>query len=245
MAFDTAGQIIADAMTELGLSAVSDPFTSDDPNATQMCTFLKSLGRDLLGEHKWTILRKEYSFTTVLNTPTYTLPADFYGMYDQSGWNRTNRLPLGGPLDAQEWQYLKARLVNVVFTVLFRPMAGSIYIYPDTNTPGGYNIAFEYRSNGWVRVPALPSDTYQDYPSDAAHIIQYESNLVSRGLKLKWLKAHGFDTVSAQQDYNDALMKAKGNDSFTPILSLTRPGALRGVDQMIGQQSVPITGFGT
>jgi hypothetical protein len=245
MAFDTAGQIISDAMVELGLTAVSDPFASDDSNATQMCTLLKAVGREVLHQHQWTILRKEYAFTTVQGTATYPLPSDFHEMLDQSGWNRTNRLPLGGPLSAQEWQYLKARLVNVVFTVLFRPMAGAIYLYPDTNTPGGYSIAFEYQSSGWVRVPSLPSDIYQDYPIASDNIIQFDSLVISRGLKLAWLKAHGFDTVSAQQDYTSALDFARGHDSFVPILSLTRPGALRGVDQMIGQQSVPITGFGT
>lgn len=245
MAYDTAATIINDALIEVGLSSVTDPFAESDPNVVQMCTFLKNVGREVARQHKWTILRKEHSFTTVQGTATYALPTDFLEMYDQTGWNRTNRLPLGGPLSAQEWQYLKARLVNVVFTVLFRPMSGTMYLYPDTNTPGGYDIAYEYKSNGWVRRPALPSDTYHDAPTAYNDIIQFDSLLMSRGLKLAWLKAHGFDTTAAQQDYNAALNAAKGLDSFVPILSLTRPGALRGVDQMIGQQSVPITGFGT
>ena len=245
MAFDTAGQIINDALVEVGLTSVTDPFAESDSNVVQMCTFLKSVGREVLHQHEWTILRKEHSFTTVFGTSTYAMPTDFHSMHDQSGWNRTNRLPLGGPLSPQEWQYLKARLVGVVFTVLFRPMAGLIYLYPDTNTPGGYNIAFEYQSDGWVRRPALPADTYHDFPIAVDDIIQFDSLVMSRGLKLAWLKAHGFDTTSAQQDYETALNFAKGHDSYVPVLSLTRQSPLRGADQVIGQQSVPITGFGT
>jgi hypothetical protein len=246
MAFDTAGQIINDALVEVGLSSVTDPFSDLDPNVVQMQTLLKTVGRETLREHSWTILRKQATFTTVQGTPSYALPSDFYVMEDQSGWNRTNRLPLGGPLSPQEWQYLKSRLVGVVFTVLFRPMEGMIYIYPDNPTPGGYEIAYEYESDGWIKYSDGGTGwLYRDYPTASSDIVQFDSLMMSRALKLAWLKMHNFDTTSAQQDYNEALTYAKGGDSFVPVLSLTRQSPLRGVDTLIGQQSVPITGFGT
>ena len=158
-AFDTAANIINDAAVEIGLSAVTDPFTSQDANFAQLVKLLKSCGRELVQARNWTYLRKEYSFTTTTNKSIYPLPADFLRMYDQSGWNRTNRLPLGGPLSAQEWQYLKARLVGVVFTVLFRPVNRTIQLYPDTSTPGGYVIAFEYGTSYWVQSPTGTNTT--------------------------------------------------------------------------------------
>lgn len=246
MAFDTAGQVINDALVEVGLSSVSDPFSETEANIVQMCSFLKALGREVSQRHDWTILRKEATFTTVQGTSTYALPTDFQMMYDQTGWNRTNRLPLGGPLSPQEWQYLKARLAGVVFTVLFRPMSGLIYIYPDNPTPGGYQVAYEYKSDGWVKVPGGGGRyTYRNYPTQFTDIVQFDSLMVSRGLKLAWLKAHGFDTTNAQLDFDKAMMFAKGQDSFNPTLNLTNKGPMRGVDQLIGSQSVPITGFGT
>lgn len=244
--FDTAGSIINDALVEVGLAPSSDPFADSDANVVQMCVLLKSLGREVGRLHNWTILRKEATFTTVQGTSTYAIPDDFYEMYDQTGWNRTNRLPLGGPLSAQEWQYLKSRLAGVVFTVLFRPMDGLIYIYPDNPTPGGYSIAYEYKSQGWVKVAIGGGNyVYRDYPSDSADIVQFDPLTMMRGLKLNWLKAHAFDTTMAQVDYDRTLELAKGQDSFNPVLNLTKQSPLRGVDQLIGQQSVPITGFGT
>lgn len=151
MSFTTAGDIINEAAVEVGLSAVSDPYSSTDPNIVQMRQLLKSLGREIVHTRKWTILRRERSFTTVAGQGSYPLPADFHEMLNQTWWNRTNRLPVGGPLSPQEWQYLKARLVGVVFNVLFRPMQNVIELYPDTNTPGGYEIAFEYQSEWWVK----------------------------------------------------------------------------------------------
>ena len=149
----TAGDIINRAAVEVGLSPVSDPYSSTDPNIVQMRYLLDSLGREIVHTRKWNLLRRERVFTTVAGQAYYPLPEDFHEMLNQTWWNRTNRLPVGGPLSPQEWQYLKARLVGVVFNVLFRPQQGMIELYPDTNTPGGYEIAFEYQSEWWVKNP--------------------------------------------------------------------------------------------
>ena len=149
----TAGEIINRSAVEVGLSPVSDPYSSTDSNFVQLRYLLVSLGREVVHTRKWNILRRERVFTTVAGQATYPLPVDFHEMLDQTWWNRTNRLPVGGPLSPQEWQYLKARLVGVVFNVLFRPNQGLIQLYPDTNTPGGYQIAFEYQSEWWAKDP--------------------------------------------------------------------------------------------
>lgn len=150
MSFTTAGDIINEAAVEIGLSAVPDPYTSTDPNFVQLRQLLKSLGREIVHARRWTILRRERAFTTVAGQAIYPLPADFHEMLPQTWWNRTNRLPVGGPLSPQEWQYLKARLVGVVFNVLFRPMQNVIELYP-SNTPAGYDIVYEYQSEWWVK----------------------------------------------------------------------------------------------
>ena len=226
MAFDTAGNIINDAAVEVGLSSVSNPYTSMDPNFIQLRTLLKTCGRELLHTRDWTHLRKEYTFTTVAGTDTYALPADFHNMYDQTWWNRTNRLPVGGPLSAQEWQYLKARLVGVVFTVLFRPMNQQIKIYPDgADTPGGYTIAFEYNTSYWVSVAATPTTLTADAPAASTDTLWFDPVLLLRYLKLNFLKAKGFDTSAAQAEFDLTLERVKGDDSISPILSLN--GALR------------------
>lgn len=245
-AWATAGEIVNAAAVEVGLSDCSDPFASIDPNIKQLCWLLKSLGRRIVTIRFWTHLRAEHTFTTVALQSTYPLPTDFRRMVDQTWWNRTNRLPVGGPLSAQEWQYLKARLVGVVFNVLFRPMDRLISLYPDTTTPGGQVIAFEYESSYWVSRTGTPDTASLDAPTLSSDLVWFDKLLLIAGLKLDFLKAKGFDTTSAQQDYNLALEAAKGVDSISPIISITRGAGMRGVvDPLIGTQSVPITGFGS
>jgi hypothetical protein len=158
--FYTAGSIVSDAALELGLVnvAIADPYSSTDPNIVRLCSLLKTLGRKLRRRRQWNHLRQTTVFTLTANQPAYAPPPDYDRYIDQTGWNRTNRLPLGGPLSAQDLEFLRARLVGVVFTVLFDFLKGQFLVYPDTSTPGGYTIAYEYMSRWWV-APAIPQWT--------------------------------------------------------------------------------------
>lgn len=164
--YEAASSIINDVAVELGLAESTDPFNDPNPNFVQLCRLLKSAGRDLVHEFQWPHLIKEYQFTTVTGQFYYPLPADFHEMIDQTGWNRTTRLPMGGPISPQEWQYLSARLSSVIFTVLFRPQQQMMHLYPaNGNLTGGQTMAYEYMSKSWVAQTAAttvwtPSTAY-------------------------------------------------------------------------------------
>lgn len=152
MAWDTAGQIVNDAAVECGLAASADPFASADPNFIRLCRLLKSCGRELVNKASWSHLASEYLFSTITGQQIYPVPPDWRSPYDESQWSRTTRLPLGGPLSPQEWQYLAARQIGISWTILWRPQQGAIYCFPAQGaTPGPLVIALEYRSNWWVQ----------------------------------------------------------------------------------------------
>src|SRR5260370_5976740 len=116
--YETAGQILQDAASEIGLQSLgADPYANTDFISTQLATLLKQVARrKLIHGRDWKALDYQYTFNTVTSQGVYSLPTDFKRVVDQTGWNRTNRLPPGGPLTRQEWQYLKARLLWAVFT---------------------------------------------------------------------------------------------------------------------------------
>ena len=165
MAWPTAQTVLAQAGVELGLLSASDlgddAFTSSDSTVLQLLALLKKAGRDLVDEFNWQQLRAEYSILTQTAAAASAagqstwgavpLPYDWRSMTDQSGWNRTNRLPLGGPLSEQEWQFLSSRVAGVVWTVLFRPMQGLMFLYPSTATPAAQQITVAYKSSWWVQ----------------------------------------------------------------------------------------------
>lgn len=171
----------------------------------------------------------------------YPLPDGFSNMLDQTGWNRTNRLPLGGPVSAQEWQYLKGRQQGVVFNVLFRPDDDTIRLYPDTDPPGLNTIAFEYISRFWISTVGSQQDPDSDTPSSGSDIVFFDPLLMTRRLKLDWLAAKGFDTSLAMDDYNEVLEQCKNADGSAPQLNL-RGG--RG-EPLISIANIPVTGYGS
>ena len=301
--WDTAGNIVNDAATELGLQSFqaksADPFGSADPNIGRLCQLLKSVGRDIQRQRGWTHLQGVCVLLTVANQAQYDLPPDFGSMTNQTGWNRTNRMPLGGPLSPQEWQYLSGQLAGIVFTVLFRPMQGKLLLYPDTSTPGGYTLAYEYASRWWCQSATvnaygasqwLPSTAYaagayvtnqgrvylcgtagtsgttgptgtgsaiadgtavwgfvaasgSDNPTASSDVVLFDPQLVTRALKLAYLRSVGMDSTAAEEDYLAAWAQATAEDTPARVLDLGQPKLLR--VPLIGDQNIPITNFGT
>lgn len=150
MAWDTAANIINDAAVELGLISadIAAPYSSANRNIIQLCRLLKGVGQDLVKLRAWTHLQKEHTFSFVSGTADYSPPSDFARCIDQTFWNRSNRLPLGGPVDARHWQLLQAVTASGVLYNIFRTVAGVVRVYPTPTTTD--SIAYEYISSSWV-----------------------------------------------------------------------------------------------
>lgn len=224
--YDTVANVVSDAAAELGLGTVSDVFASTDANVVQLRTLLKSTGRKLGKLRRWRQLVKEHTFLTTSGEDTYTLPAGFVSMVDQSGWNRTQRMPLN-PLEPQAWQYLEAGGIGLTLTAYFRPRDLTLQLWP-ASPPAGETIAFEYVSRYWVAVAATPTVGTKDAPTLNTDVLLFDVSLLVPALKVAFLLAKGFDSTAAQAEFDAALgMEASANVGAAPVLSLNgRGGAL-------------------
>jgi hypothetical protein len=242
--FETVAQVVSRAARELGLVSadISDPFASTDANIKQMCSLLTDVGDEIVRERRWTQAINEQTFTTVSGTDSYPLPADFLRMVPQTAWNRTNRLPVGGPVDSEEWQYLRSRLVGITFNVILRKWQGVWRLFPTSpNTPGGYQIALEYMSSYWVAVAAAPTVGAKDAPTLSTDVLLFDRHLMKRALKFWFLKAKGFPSQAVEDDYLKALEQVMDDDAAARVHYLSRPQSL---DPLLGQQNIPFTNFG-
>ena len=106
----TAEKIINRAAIEIGLTPQSDPYSSQDDSFKQLTALLNTCGEELVLAYQWEFLTKEHVIAT-LDTASgdYDLPDDFLYYIPQTGWERANRVPLFGPLSAQDWAYLEGR----------------------------------------------------------------------------------------------------------------------------------------
>jgi hypothetical protein len=246
----TAATIVNRAAAQLKLlsvpaAAAPDPFASTDPNFIQLCDLLNTVGDEINNaspEGGWPQLRKEYTTTTILGQSTYNLPSDFHEMVDQSGWNRSARLPLIGPLSPQEWQYLKARSLGMYISIVFRLNSPMTFdVNPGAAVPGGIVIAFEYISDWFTQQSGQPSPN-QVAPTVGTDVLYYDDELLISALKLKWAAENGWDTSALEPAYEAKLEHCKGKATGAPTLNLVGPASA--VDRFIDNANLPLTGFG-
>lgn len=219
MRLDTASTVLNDALLELGLVAaeLADPYASTDQNVVSLRAHLKALGRELLRKRAWSHLQKEHTFSTEAATASYALPADFSSMQPSTEWNRSTALPLGGPVGAQEWQLLKSSDTVSPINYFFRVLGNRLHLHP---TPTAVEtLAFEYVSAYWVQ-PSGESEPTTETPAASTDTLWFDGHLLSRGLKVRFLEAKGFDSSAARNEYEAALAEASGGDGAHAVLDL-------------------------
>lgn len=227
--FSTADDIINDAAVELALitTDISDPFGSTDPNILLLCRLLKRVGRQLVRARDWSHLTREYTFATVNGTDSYALPSGFNRMKDQTQWNRDTAWPLGGPVNGQAWQAMKAVTVAGVVIRPFRVFGNLLYLYPTPTT--AEDIYFEYITNFWVMPTGQTAPTTSE-PTAITDTLWFDEALLVAGLKLAFCKAKGLPADAAQLGFEEAFASAAGGDGAAPILNLSGCAGARLVD---------------
>lgn len=233
----TAGEIINLAAPELGIPVTGDPLASADQNVVLLSALLNSTGQYLtrrlrpISEATLTIAADDTGF--------YSLPDDFVGMVDQSGWDRTRIRPLSGPLSSQEWQAVKARNVSGTQYARFRIVADQMELA--TPLPAvGTVLALEYITRAWVQsVGATSRD--KDAATLSTDTVLYDPLLMTRALKYHWRAERGFDSTKALSEYEDMLAMAL-SDGPAAVLDLN---GRAGTERFLGFDNLPDTGYGT
>jgi hypothetical protein len=213
----SANDIINRVAVECGLLKDPNPVGSSDESFIQLTELLNAAGQELVELHPWQILVKEHQITTSSSdTGIYNLPDDFSYMIDQTGWERSNTVPLGGPLSAQDWTYLKGRdLVSQTIYACFRLTDNKFNIYPQP-PQNGWDINFEYISRNWVKsVGGVESDKV----NSGSDFVLYEPILIQKLLRVKFLSSKGFDTAAAVIEFENMFSSRTGKDEGAPILS--------------------------
>lgn len=235
----TANDTLNRVGVEVGLDPVTDPWSSTEKNYIQMRTLLNVAGEELSQHYPWEFLIKEHTFTTTTDDE-YDLPDDFLYILNQTGWDRTNDLPLTGPLSPQNFQNIKGREIGTIY-VSFRIQQGKFKLLPDPAT-SGLTIAFEYVSRNWV-LDSTDGTSYIDSVQTGADTPQFDRTLLSRFLKVKYLEAKGLDATKAQADLNQSFGLLTAHDKAAPILNAGRN--MRGYPYLSSRFSVPDTGYGS
>ena len=166
----------------------------------------------------------------------YDLPPDYETITDNTHWDKTKHWQMLGPVDAQQWQWLKSGYISTGPRVRWRILGNEFQIWPPYNTQE--YLGFEYRSKGFVRNTA--GDVLNSFQSDTDTTV-LDDNVIVLATKLKYFQIKSFDTTALSQDYIRYLNVAKANDKGSATLSFApQPSAV-----LIGWANIPDTGYGS
>lgn len=238
--FLTANDILNRVVLEVGLEPSNDPYADQNTIFKQLRGLLDAAGQELVELYEWEVLRKPFQIITQANTSVYALPDDFAYMINQTGWDRTNDLPLGGPLTSQTWTYLQGRdLVNQTIYATFRLNGEQVEIFPDP-PPVGVSLNFEYISRNWVRENA--TDLPRDRVENGSDYVLYDPILIVKFLKAKHLEAKGFDASSARLEFENMFGARAGRDAGARIMNAGQSN--RGFPLIHPYRNTGDTGYG-
>jgi hypothetical protein len=210
--------IIRDAATDLNLVRPSTVITSSDQLTIQLLSLAKREGQDLIRRFDWQALTKEATFTTVATetqTTLSTVAADFKRLVDGSMNNRTQHWPVDGPLSPTDWQRKRSLGAQVGVRNSFRIRGDAILFYPTPNA--GDSIYFEYISKYWVQSSAGTAKETFTADDDTCLI---DEDIVTLGVKWRFLKAKGFDYSEEMRTYEGALVAVFGPDGGNRVVDM-------------------------
>jgi len=166
----------------------------------------------------------------------YPLPPDYETITDNTHWDKTKHWQMLGPVDAQQWQWLKSGYISTGPRVRWRILGNTFQIWPPYNSQE--YLGFEYRSRGFVR--SATNAVLNSFQADTDTTV-LDNTVMVLATKLKYFQIKSFDTTALQQDYMRYLSVAKANDKGSATLSFApMPSAV-----LIGWANIPDTGYGS
>lgn len=213
--------VVQEFCRRTGLSVPTSVVGDSDTQTQQLLGLVNELvGEITLVPYSFTALQREATFTTVSGADQgalSTLADDGYkSIIPDSMYNRTQNLPILGPILSDEWQRLQSMGMTGT-NYYFRERLGHLWFNPDATA--GDTVAFEYRST--YAVVAADGTTYKaTFTVDTDTFLLPES-LLTLGLRWKWREEKGLDYGSLRESFERQLYTYKAEDGTKSRIDLS------------------------
>jgi hypothetical protein len=226
--------VIVEVAGRLALVQPAVVIGSSDSQVKQLLALTNVAGRDMAQASTWTALTEEKTFVTVnAVTQPSAFPADFDRFVPNSGFNRTTRRPVNGPVTPAQWQALMAQpQLNTVFLV-YNQRQGNFNVSPIP--PVGQTIAYAYVSKNWAKsATGTPQATFLA-DTDLTYL---DEGTLSDSVVWRFLRAKGMSYAEEMETYGRNLDQQMARDGGSTQLSLS-PQAIN-----LSRVNLPDGGFG-
>lgn len=227
--YDVAGDIINQAMAELGLapSLVADPYASNNPLFFQVRMLLRSLVRKLWKLRNWTQLGWVHTFPTEVGVGSYALPSNFGRMLPRTIWNLSQTRGMES-LTPETYRQYRARGLGPMAALDFRIQQQQLQLLTESATAAGQNIVFEYTSRFTAQSDGQATPD-KDAPTAASDTLWFDPDLVIAGLKARIKIEKGLPGAQdAQDEFDELLNLSMETDGVSPRLNVLGTDSARG-----------------
>lgn len=212
-------QVVQQFCLRSGIPSPTTVTGSTDTQVLQVQALLEEEGADLSARGDWESLTNEATHTTVATESqgaiTTIASNGFRHIKNKTIWDRTDRLPVIGPINQRQWQALKA----VVMTgprYQFRIRGGLLLVNPVPTA--GHDWAFEYISKNWI----ISEDGLTNKRLFTADTDEFllPDELLLMGLRWRWMREKGLDYAELFATYEAQVKDAIGRDAGKPVLKM-------------------------
>lgn len=209
--------IVQDFCERVALSTPTTVMGSSDAQILQLKGLLTEECNDLAARHGWEALTFETAITTLATEDQGALTGfvskSFRAIKNNTMWDRTDRLPVMGPLSGSNWQMRKA-LLAMGPRYNYRIRGGKVLANPVP--PAGHSWYFEYLTRDFCTDPS--GITYKRRFDSDDNVILLPDDLCLQGLRWRWKKEKGFDYAEDFRTYEAQVKDAMGRDGGKPPL---------------------------
>lgn len=210
-------ELVQEICRRRGIVPPVNIFESQDDTYIQIVAYANQTLDDLR-LYNWQDVTYQTVFTSIAAESQGDIetlcPNGFRAVVNNTIYDRTRRLPIYGPKNAQEWQLLQA-LTPTGPLYQYRIRNNQLMIYP--NMPAGHEIAFEYYSNRLVVPQTGPNKVWFTEDTDSFAL---DDNLLVQGINYWWLYSKGMPYAEEKLAYETTKKKFQSTDGAKPTLSL-------------------------
>lgn len=194
-------------------------YGNTDPLIIQLYRLLEEIGNDMARRGDWNGITCEATHTSLAAEDQGAMATiasnGFRDIKNETFWDRTNKLPILGPLSAKQWQTLKG-MATTGPRYHFRIRGGKLLINP---TPtAGYTWAFEYISKNWIL--GIDGTSYRQYFLLDTDTVLVPEDVLLMGLRWSWKKEKGLDYAEDFETYENQIKDSLGRDGGKSVLSM-------------------------
>lgn len=192
---------------------------STDSGVLQYMALLSEVCTYIVDEGHWNELIREATFTTVdgedQGALTTLAPNGFLGIVNRTIFDRTQKVPLYGPMSPQDWQQEKAFVPSGPL-YSYRIRGGRLLFMPAAEA--GHSCAFEYYSDFFIYNPV--DDVYKRYFTKDTDEFLLDEKLALLGLRAVWKKEKGMAYAEDYDQFVRSVANSAARNGTKPTISM-------------------------